>query len=97
MSLERDFQADFLQEVKVRFPGCIIVKIEPGTIQGFPDRLVLYRDTWAALEFKRSPRSVRQPNQKYYVDLLNQMAYSSFVHPDNVEEVLNALQRAFQS
>jgi hypothetical protein len=93
--LESEFQSGLIQELKVRFPGCIVVKNDANYIQGFPDLLVLYRDRWAALECKRSASANRQPNQVYYIDELDQMSYASFIYPENKEEVLHELQQAF--
>lgn len=95
--LERNFQASLIKELKSIFPGAVVLKNDPNYIQGFPDLLILYRDRWAALECKRSSSASSRPNQRYYVDLLNQMSYSAFVCPENKEEVLNELQQALLS
>lgn len=92
--LERNFQASLIKELKYIFPGAVVLKNDPNYIQGFPDLLILYRDRWAALECKRSSSASSRPNQRYYVDLLNQMSYSAFVCPENKEEILNELQQA---
>lgn len=92
---ERDFQAKLIRELKVIFPGCVILKNDPNYKQGVPDLLILYRDKWAALECKKSETASRQTNQSYYISMLNQMSYSSFVYPENKEKVLHELQQAF--
>lgn len=92
--LERNFQASLIKELKSIFPGAVVLKNDPNYIQGFPDLLILYRDRWAALECKRSSSASSRPNQRYYVDLLNQMSYSAFICPENKEGVLNELQQA---
>ena len=79
------------------FPGCIIMKMDCNYIQGIPDFLVLYKDRWATLEFKRDSRAKKRPNQDYYVGLMNEMSFSRFIFPENKEEVLYDLQRAFES
>ena len=94
--LERDFQAQVIRELKELFPGSIVQKID-SYIQGFPDILILYGDRWAALECNRSQRERRQPNQEYYVDLLNQMSFSRFIYPENKEFIFHELQRSFES
>jgi hypothetical protein len=78
------------------FPGCMIVKPDESDLQGVPDIFVLYEHKWAALEVKRGPTSRVQPNQEYYVERLNHMSFSAFIYPENEEEVLRALQQAFE-
>ena len=94
---ENNFQSDLIKDLKKRFPGCIVVKNDPSYIQGIPDLLVLYKNKWASLECKRSRSAIKQPNQKYYVEKMNKMSFSKFIYPGNKEEVLNELQRAFES
>lgn len=95
--LESKFQADLIKEIKERIPGCIVIKTDPNYIQGFPDLLILFRHRWASLEVKRSKNANRQPNQEYYVELMNNMSFSSLIYPENKEEVLNAVQQSFRS
>ena len=92
--LERDFQAKLIKELKVMYKGCIIVKNDPNYIQGIPDLLILYNDRWAALEVKKSETAHHQPNQEYYVDLMDQMSFAAFIYPENKEEILYELQQA---
>ena len=95
--LERSFQRELIQDLKTRFKGCIVTKLVPISIQGIPDLLILYGNRWATLECKKSKRAKRQPNQKYYVDLMNKMSFSRFIYPENKEEVLNELSKSFKS
>lgn len=92
--LERDFQSKLIKELKVMFKGCIIIKNDPNYIQGIPDLLILYNDRWAALEVKKSEHAHHQPNQEYYVDLMDQMSFAAFIYPENKEEILYELQQA---
>lgn len=94
--LERDFQSDLIKELKDLFPGCFITKLDTSYIQGIPDLLILYKNKWATLECKKSKTAKRQANQPYYVELMNHMSFSRFIHPENKEEVLRDLQRAFR-
>lgn len=96
--LETDFVREVLKpRLEQEFPGIVIIKQDPNTsFQGVPDHLALFENHWAALETKRAGKSMRQPNQEYYVDKMNGMSYAAFVHPDNLEEVVNDLQSAFR-
>lgn len=91
--LERDFQAKLIKELRVMFKGCIILKNDPNYIQGVPDLIILYNDRWAALEVKKSEQASHRPNQEYYVDLMNEMSFASFIYPENKEEILYELQQ----
>lgn len=91
--LEREFQSKLIKKIKALFPGCIVLKNDPNYIQGFPDLLILYNEKWAALECKASAHATTRPNQEYYVNVLSKMSYSSFIFPENEEEVLNELQQ----
>lgn len=93
--LESGFQDRLIKELKELFPGCMTFKMDQ--IQGIPDLLVLYKDKWAMLECKRGAGAKRQPNQEYYVDLLNKMSFSRFIHKGNKEEVLRELQSTFST
>ena len=94
--LERDFQRNLIKELKDIFVGCIIMKNDSSYIQGIPDLLILYKNKWAALEGKKSKNATHQPNQEYYVDLMNQMSFAAFIYPENKEEILDELQQTFK-
>ena len=93
--LESKFQTMLIKELKTLFSGCIVMKNDSSYIQGIPDLLVLYRDRWASLEVKKSSRAARQPNQEYYVELMDEMSFSRFIWPENKDEVLDELYRYF--
>ena len=94
--LESKFQAGLKKELREMFPGCIIMKNDPDDTQGIPDLTVLYKDKWATLECKKSASAKKQPNQEYYVGLMNEMSFSRFICPENKEDVLDELQQAFK-
>lgn len=96
MPYERDFQSKVIKEIKARLPGCIVMKSDAGYIQGIPDLLILYFDKWAALECKNSAKAKHRPNQDYYVGLMHEMSFASFVYPENKEEVLDEMERALK-
>lgn len=94
--LESQFQAGLIDELKDRFPGCIVLKNDSSYIQGIPDLTILYRKKWATLEVKKNRKAPHRPNQDYYVEKMNNMSYSAFVYPENKEDVLNDLERSLK-
>ena len=94
---EKVFQSRLIKDIKQMLPGAIVLKNDPNYIQGIPDLLVLYEDKWAALECKQSENSKRQPNQEYFVDVMDHMSFSKFIYPENKEDILRELQQAFRS
>ena len=95
MKKESEFQKNLKKELKTRFPGCIVTKLDSGDIQGIPDLLILYKNKWATLENKKSAKASHQPNQDYYVEKMDEMSFSRFIYPENKEQVLNELETAF--
>ena len=95
--LESKFQAKLIKELKEMFKGCIVMKNDSSYIQGIPDLLILYKNKWASLECKKNAKASKQPNQEYYVGLMDEMSFSRFICPENKEEVLNDLQQTFKS
>lgn len=88
---ESKFQNNLIKKLKDIFPGCIVMKTDPRYIQGLPDLLILYEDKWAALECKKSSKAHHQPNQDFYVKLMNRMSFASFISPENESEVLDEI------
>ena len=97
MAKESAFQKGLINDLKKRFPGCMVLKNDPNYIQGIPDLLVLYEGRWAALECKKTKQASHQPNQDYYVERMNEMSLSRFVYTENKEIILDELQQSFQS
>ncbi len=95
MVRESKFQSDLIKEIKELFPNCIVIKNDPSYIQGFPDLTILYHDKWAVLECKRSLYEPYQPNQEYYLEILEDMSFASMICPENREAVLHELQLTF--
>lgn len=93
---ENEFQSNLIKELKKIFTGCLITKLDSSHIQGIPDLLVLYGKKWAILECKRNANATHQPNQDYYVDMLNTMSFSKFIYPENKDEVINELKKFFK-
>lgn len=93
---ENVFQAKLIKRLRLMFDGCIILKNDSSYLQGVPDLIILHNKKWAMLEVKASEDSIRQPNQEFYVDKLSSLSFAAFIHPSNVEEVLNDLQSALK-
>ena len=94
---ESQFQSSLIKKLKEMFPGCVVLKNDPGYLQGFPDLTIFYNNRWAALECKCSSKSSRQPNQDYYISKADGMSFGRFISPENKKEVLDELQSAFRS
>lgn len=92
---ESTFQRRTILRIKELCPDCFVMKNDSSYVQGVPDFIILFEDRWAMLEFKQSPTARVQPNQAYWVEQLNDMSFAAFVDPENVEDVLYALQRSF--
>ena len=92
---EAQYQAKLVKKIKELLPGSIVIKNDPRDRQGMPDILILYKHQWAMLEVKLSGDAKVQPNQWYYVELLNDMSFASFINPQNEEDVLSDLQQTF--
>ena len=97
MAKESEFQKKVIDRLETQFPGCIVMKNDPTYIQGIPDLVVLHKDKWASLEVKKDEKAKHRPNQDYYVKKMKDMSYSSFIYPENEEEVFDELERAFQT
>ena len=94
---ERIFQRNLIRRLRDMFPGCVILKNDPSYQQGIPDLIILFENKWAVLEVKADFKSEEQPNQEYFVNLLNKMSFAAFIYPENEDEVLDALQQTFRS
>ena len=95
--LENKFKTNLINEIERLFPGCMVLHLDPTECQGIPDLLVLYKDKWAVLEGKKSAKAAKRPNQDYYVDLMNDMSFASFIYPENKDEVLDELYLYFMN
>jgi hypothetical protein len=94
---ENNYQRRLIQKLKRRFPGCIILKNDSSYLQGVPDLTIFFGRCWAMLEVKASQDFEYEPNQEYYVDLFDGMSFAAVIFPQNEEDVLRDLQRAFSA
>ena len=88
---ESKFQAKLIKDIKERLPECIVLKNDPTYLQGIPDLTVFNNDKWATLEVKKSANATHQPNQDYYVEMMDRMSFSRFVYPENRDTVFSDL------
>lgn len=95
--LESKYKTELCKRLRKRFPGSIVLRLDPGDQQGIPDILILFNDRWGTLEGKLEIDSPTQPNQPYWVDQMNRMSFSSFICSENEEEVLDALESALRA
>jgi hypothetical protein len=93
---ENQYQAKLIRKLKRMFPGCVIMKNDESYQQGIPDLTVLWHKFWAVLEVKASGRAPYRPNQEFFLKQLGEMSFAATIFPENEEEVLNALQEAFE-
>lgn len=94
--LENKFKTKLIKTIKARFPGSFVFHLDPSELQGAPDLLVLYENKWAALEGKKNAKARLRPNQDIYVDRFNKMSFARIIFPENAEEVLDEMERAFK-
>lgn len=97
MKKENEFQPRLIKRLEKEFPGCLVLKNDPNYIQGIPDLSIFYKNHWAMLECKRSSNETHQANQDDYIEQANNMSFARFIYPENEEEVINELQRAFEA
>lgn len=90
MTPEGKFKKETKDRLEIIFPGCFLHEMKSGA-QGIPDTLILYREKWALLEFKKARNASHRPNQDFYIKEFGSMGYASFVYPENVEKVIDEL------
>ena len=93
MKSETKYQASVVRRLENEFPGCIVIRLDPRYVQGYPDLLILYENKWAMLEVKMAAGSATEPNQPYYVEMFNDMSYCAFIYPDNEDVIFYDLQQ----
>jgi hypothetical protein len=91
------YQSIVKKRIKKEFPLCEVHKLDPNDIPGTPDILILCPLTWATLEVKKNKKANKQPNQEFYVEKHNSMSFSSFIYPENEEEVFSGLKDHFKA
>ena len=87
--VERDYQPTVIKKLHAMFLGCDVIKMSYP--QGTPDLLIIYGRLWARLETKKSINEPYQPNQQYYLEKLDGMAFARMICPENEDQVLHDL------
>jgi hypothetical protein len=96
MSKESEFKNKLYKEIRKRFPGSEVLPNDANYLQGIPDATVYFPNgRYVMLESKRSSKSSKRPNQKYYVDESPLSKNAMFANPENKEEVLSELERRY--
>lgn len=96
--LESQYKRELKQRIEARFPGCLVWKNDEQMIQGIPDMIILWGSFYALLEVKRSKEAPSRPNQEYWIDhVLNMGGFAAIIYPQNEDQVLDEIQRAFES
>lgn len=100
--MARKREAKFQHHLKQRIedeilPGSFVMENDASKIQGILDLTVLYKDRYGMLEVKESANAPYQPNQEFYIEKFNGMAFASVIYPENEEQVLSDLQSALGS
>ena len=92
---ENQYQAGLIRRIKERIPGCIVLKNDANYIQGIFDLTVILGPRAAHVEVKADEKSPEQPNQRYYINLVQEQGgFARVIYPQNEEEVLLALQQS---
>lgn len=94
---ESTFQIKVIKRIHKRLPEALVIKNDPNYLQGVPDLTIFFKRRWATLETKKSLLATKRPNQDYYVNLMNEMSFSSFISPENIEEVLDDMERSLRA
>lgn len=90
--LEAEFQARFIKRLRRKFDRVIILKNDSGYLQGIMDLTVILPGGVFFIETKPYEDAPYEPNQEYYLDLVQEMGhYSVTLFPENEEEVFNAI------
>lgn len=103
---EARFQSEVIDDLEEMFPGCIVIRLDPRFVdfymdgdrycQGVMDLLVMFGGRVATLEVKASLDAKRQPNQGYFIERFDRVAFAAFICPENKEEVLDGMATALR-
>lgn len=91
--LEAEFQKEFIKRLRKAFDRVIILKNDSGYLQGIMDLTVILPGAIIFLEVKPYEGAEYEPNQPYYLDLVQQFGFfSATLYPENEEVIFRAIQ-----
>ena len=94
---EATFRTKFINKMKKLSPDIFVEFADPSKVNGIPDLIIFCKDKHARIETKRSKNASKRLHQEYYISLFNSYGvYSTFLTPENEEEVINELRRYFK-
>ena len=91
--MEAKTQSKLIKWLKAHGYFVIKTKPGPGVPVGTPDVFAVKEGFWAAFEVKASRNAPFQPLQKRTVEKLNKWSYAKVVYPQNLDEILEELER----
>ncbi len=93
MAMENKFKTKLCKRIETEFPGSMVLHLDPTEKKGIPDLVVLHNSKWATLEGKKEKNASKRLHQDYYVDRMNKMSFSSFIYPENEDEVIKNMHK----
>lgn len=91
--LEAEFQAAFVKRIRKSFNRALVLKNDSGYLQGIMDLTIILPGVIVFIEVKPYVGAPYEPNQEYYLDLVQQFGFFSVtLYPENEEEVFRAIQ-----
>lgn len=91
--LESQTQARFIKRLRRAFDRAVILKNDSGYLQGIMDLTVILPGVVIFIEVKPYFGAPYEPNQEYYLALVQHLGFMSFtLCPENEEEVFRAIQ-----
>lgn len=94
---ESAFKKKVKNKIQNKFNNIEIFELDSSRKRSIPDMLIVGRDCWAALEFKRSNKAHLQPNQAERISNLSKIGYAAFIFPENEEDIFHDLEKLFST
>lgn len=96
MKLESTFEKEFCKALRQTLGERYTYTFKLTAAKGIPDRLILYKDKYALLEFKQYKNAKKQPGQETWVGHFDNLAYAAIVYPENAEKVMQDILNYFE-